>query len=272
MRLATLARKIKMNPTRLISILEDKGINLDRGSNTKLDNETVDGVLHEFAPELIEIEEVTTDNDDGQDPVESTDAGLDTSPDKEQKVLEKEWSDELELQIDNPVESKTELGEISSAVSPQDEEDEMEVIKAPKIKLPGLKITGKIELPEPPKKPEPDKDREQTEEKKPKKETNKQSRRSNSRSPRRGQRETDYNPLEEARKRAAREKEQSRIREAKKRKEKRRKRYEKEIQSKIQAQSQKKIPETVEAEVVIDTPEAPPPRNIFSKFLRWLNT
>ncbi len=264
MRLASLARKINIKPSELTQFLEDQDISLPGGSNTKLEKEIIQLVYNEYAPELkdetadpkgkveeplIEEAEEPTEKEiqkpSGQE-VSTEESEDDAGESREKVVPAKEWSDELEPDI---------IKEASG------DEEEIELIKAPKITLPGLTVKGKIDLPEPKEKPK----------KEEKSDLKKRRDRSNSR--KRKNRSTDYNPLEAARKRKAREEEQRREEEARKKKEQRRKRYLQEVQplSRPKKQEKKSTPNS-DNEFHEKPMPKDPPKSTLGKFWRWLNS
>jgi len=139
----------------------------------------------------------------------------------------------------------------------------VEIIKAPKITLPGLKIKGKIELPEIKKKPLEDKEETVSKPTKKISETPRSQKRS-----RKGRKPPeDYNPIAEARKRKAKEEKRKRISQAKRKKEMRRRRYEQEIQSKPKSHLRNKSEKSQMKDSIIEYSG-----NVFQRFWHWLNT
>ena len=124
-----LARRVSMTPGEVVAFLASRQITVDDSANARLDEAHVRLVLERFAPaELTKLEapaREVTDNSEVNQPVSephpspeplSTDPeGIATNPDEEGSSLP-------------------------------------DVIKAPKVELPGLRVLGKIELPEPRKK------------------------------------------------------------------------------------------------------------------------
>ncbi|MFM7195564.1 MAG: hypothetical protein ACKOYP_12405 [Bacteroidota bacterium] len=136
MRLGQLARKLDISPTEIERYLYANGTFIESGSNSKLEDADVQRVIVHFAPGL--MSEVN-------------------------RELEAEHAAELVAEKASlPTEPQVvQSPEATASVPPSnDQEEKPEVIKAPKIELPGLKVLGKIELPEPKKKPErPERDR-----------------------------------------------------------------------------------------------------------------
>jgi hypothetical protein len=135
MRLGQLSRKISVRSADIAAFLSAKGISLDDQANTKISDDVARVVIEHFAPHLTFDqsipEEVTIVEEEGQnliqEPVQTYEA----------PEIESESSGE---QTETPLPQAT------------PEIQQNEVIKAPKIELQGLKVVGKIELPQPKKK------------------------------------------------------------------------------------------------------------------------
>ncbi|HRK53084.1 MAG TPA: hypothetical protein PK185_04165 [Cyclobacteriaceae bacterium] len=131
MRLAQLARKIGVKPSEIVTFLANKNLPIEESSNTKVSDDQVEEVLMHYAPGHlpsakydepgIEPEEMI-ESTSAQQSIEIDDVALD-EPDKAEGVITK----------DNDTSIK-------------------EVIKPVLVELPGLKVVGKIDLPEPKKK------------------------------------------------------------------------------------------------------------------------
>lgn len=119
-----MARKLALRPVEIVNYLALKSIIIDSGGNTRLEDEHVNVILQKFAPNGLPEDVVTV-------------------ADEEPKI-------EI-VQPDEPVVEKS-LVNIEIPEPEIKEEEKIEVIKAPKIELSGLKVLGKIELPEPKKK------------------------------------------------------------------------------------------------------------------------
>ncbi len=128
MRLAQLARKISVKPSEITEFLATHNIQLDNSSNAKVNDEHVDLVFRHFAPEMLGDAKASDPN------------RLD-----QQKETESEHSSKIE--------TSSEIVSEPAAISSSEEWTEVpEVIKPIKVELPGLKVVGKIDLPEPKKK------------------------------------------------------------------------------------------------------------------------
>lgn len=151
----------------------------------------------------------------------------------------------------------------TETIAPSDDSVVPEVIKAPKIELPGLRVVGKIELPEK-KKKEPEKAQEDqvpSPENRPK---------PVSRNPRRQPPPRDrQNPIALAREREEREK-RMRENEAREREKQRRAEY---YQKRLKPQPPTKAAK-LHQEDLVEMPAHEPekPKGFWGKFMRWLNT
>ncbi|HTE31025.1 MAG TPA: hypothetical protein VK666_11675 [Chryseolinea sp.] len=125
MRLGQMARKLAITPSDIAQHLASQGITLDDNANTKLDESHVRIILQKFDPEGL-AQSIAEQADDSLEPVET---------------------------IQNtPIEDTTPIAVDSSEPTPEADADipdeQSEVIKAQKVSLTGLKVLGKIELPE----------------------------------------------------------------------------------------------------------------------------
>ncbi len=134
MRLSQLARKLEISPTELILFFENNKIERYNSRNNKIEESDLKLALSHFSSEEMEAEiqaEAPPANDSVKD-----------IPQKK----EKESNPSHGSTIDIPERDSTELK------PPVEEKEEIEVIRMPKIKLEGVKVVGKIDLPEPVKK------------------------------------------------------------------------------------------------------------------------
>ena len=125
MRLGQLARKLARRPSEIVALLSRRGITVDDNSNTKLEDDHVILIMKEFAP---------------SSSVNTLLAPLDGQG--EELPLVEAIADQAEHSHEEP-----ESGEYSFP-SGESQELKPELIKAPKVELSGLKVVGKIELPE----------------------------------------------------------------------------------------------------------------------------
>ncbi|UKN02301.1 hypothetical protein K6119_02050 [Paracrocinitomix mangrovi] len=182
MRLAQIARKVQEKPSDIRAFIKKKfDLELDNDPNVKLEDEQVDAILQEFAKE--EEEEVVVEAPKKETVVEiPIDESVDIDIDSLKEIAEEEVKDEV-VEIpevkETPVQEET-VAETTKEAAPKKvvsidydsegkevEEDnignfqevevdrEAELISAKVEKLEGLKVVGKIELPED-KLPEPE--------------------------------------------------------------------------------------------------------------------
>jgi hypothetical protein len=136
MRLGQLARKLALRPSQIVDYLATKQIFPDEGSNARLSDEVTERVVLHFAPgrlnEIMAVEE------------KNTEPAVSPEPVQEEPVITQEQEEVVAVEA-----TPTPVIEVT------EEKSEVEVIKAPKVELSGLKVLGKIELPEPKKKTAP---------------------------------------------------------------------------------------------------------------------
>jgi hypothetical protein len=248
MRIGQLARSLSIPTSDILGFLAARNAGTEADANTRLTDELVSAVIGHFAPEklLARAEKLSV-------PAENVPAPV-------------------EVAVDKPVE-ETPVPEVTE--TPQESEvsaGPVEVIRVSKVELQGLKVLGKIELPDPKKKIETppvegeEPKSEQTEEQQPaiqrppRKEFQK-------RNDRRESREW-KNPLEQKREREAQEAERKKHEKAENRKEKRTNHY----YSKVKSVPTKAARRIEEQTVVEELDMKEPPKTIVGKFLRWLRT
>lgn len=253
MRLAQLARKVSVKSTAIVDFLAAQAVVIEDNPNTKIEEEHVRLVLTHFAPALLEAE-ITA---------------LATVQEEVPTIVEAEPRQEV-VQEDVPL-MTTEESVVEVPAAPITVTEELpDIIRAPKIELSGLKVLGKIELPEKKKKEEPEAgttgdvlDIESTEPRirpREKKLTD----RKRAERPKR-------NPLSEARERERREQEEKRKAEEEKRKELRKQKYLQTRQAKAPARVEKvKVEKEVKKAPVKKKKEESV--SLLTRFLRWLTS
>lgn len=157
MRLTTLARKVELTPKKLIVFLENEGVELDNGVNTKLDENSIHLVLENFAPDQIQDEEIKpwTDlmkEDEANNLLDSDEKESNDVPSKDDIIGEVDTAG----QHDDLVVSESEIPTTEEKIGTIDDLEgesieDIDLIKVKKVKLEGIKVVGKIELPEKPK-------------------------------------------------------------------------------------------------------------------------
>jgi len=240
MRLGQLARKLALRPTDIVEYLAENNIRIADGTNTRMEKEQVNLVMKRFVPGWVEStiaeEQVTEEEIIVSEPAAETaviddQGGITTDSDSQQ---------------DAPAEN-------------------YDVIRAPKIELSGLKVVGKIDLPEPKKKEEP------AVEEKPSVDDAKKER-SDNRKPfdanRNRRPRPEKNPVAVQREKEAKQAQKKLLEQQARDKEKRTQNYLKNYKPASPTKAAKLIKE----HVVEMTPQEleEPPKTIFGKILRWL--
>lgn len=233
MRLGQLARKLTIRQSDIIDFLTQRNIPIDENSNTRLEDEYVMLVMKHYAP--AQEEEV-----------------------REALAIEKTDPEPIKVQEDiQSIESDLE----STSESLPD------IIRVPRIELSGLKVVGKIELPEPKKKePESSSTEPTTEEVEPERKKTIDRKTTHHKKPRR-EHSQGSNPIAQQREREAREAAEKRRLEAEREKEKRKQHYHTKVKS-IRA------PKSVKPAKVELPPQPRPvekqPTTLLGRFWRWL--
>ncbi|MEY4930521.1 MAG: hypothetical protein RI909_1245 [Bacteroidota bacterium] len=258
MRLAQLARKLAIRPSQIVDYLAAKQIFPDEGSNARLSDEVTELVVLHFAPDR--LNEIMTVDEKNTEPISLPD------PVVEEPVLA-------------PVKEEVIVMAVPSLPEVVEEKIEIEVIKAPKVELSGLKVLGKIELPEPKKKTAPVVESPEgtavTEERtEPIPVTEKRQRRPESRTQAQPRREytprSARNPIALQREEQARKEEEKRKARLEREKEKRTQYYLQRVKSGQPTKAAKIVSEPTESFSLKE--EKPAPKTWLGKFLRWLNT
>jgi len=265
MRLGQLARKLALRPSQIVDYLAAQQIFPDEGSNARLSDEVTERVVLHFAPER--LNEIMVVEDRMPEPI-VVPASI-----QEEAVIAK---------------FEEEIIAVETAPSPAaeviEERSNVEVIKAPKVELSGLKVLGKIELPEPKKKTAPVTESPEepvatiattegeaekipaTENKprRPEPRVNTQPRRDNyTKRPAR-------NPIAVQREEHARKEEEKRKEKLERDKEKRTQYYLQRVKTGQPTKAAKMVSEPTESYSLKE--EKPAPKTWVGKFLRWLNT
>lgn len=224
-----MSRKLGVSTPEIIQFLASKQITISEDSNAKIEDVHAHWVTEKFAPHLIaSVEEVMAEEKkEVAIPVETT------------PVIE---TPSTEVTIEEPALP--------------------ELIKAPKIELAGLKVLGKIEIPEKKKKTEENTEaRTEERERKPRSERTRPQREYQER-PRK-------NPVALQREREQREAEQKRKELLAKEKEKKTNHYYNRVKPVVPTKKVRKEEELIE---VADIPVEKMPTTLWGKFMRWLNT
>lgn len=244
MRLGQLARKLAIRPSQLVDYLSTRQVYFEEGSNAKLNDEYVRDIVTHFAPDrLAELLALQTEEAGGE------------------TVIEQEGLPELTA----PEPPKAEdTGEILQEESPE----KPEVIRAPKVELSGLKVVGKIELPQPKKKEttsEPS-----ASESSPEIKREDRPRQKHKKVDRKERGESWQNPIALQREREAREKEAQRRAAIERAKEKKKEHYLKRVKGGQPTKPARISDEPTER--YESTQQQPKPRTWWGRFMRWLNS
>jgi hypothetical protein len=226
MRIGQLARRLELSPSQILEFLTSQNIETEGGANSRLSDDVVTKIIGHFAPGKLSepiVEEVV------EEPVPAM-------PVAEEPVAE----------------------ETTHEATPEGE-TLPEVIRVSKIELQGLKVLGKIDLPEPKKKVESTSTPQPEDQRPPRREYQKR----NDRRDREWQ-----NPLEAKRQQEQREAERKKKEQAEALKEKRTNHY----YSKVKSVPTKPVRRVEEQTVVEDIETKTPPKGILGKFFRWLRT
>lgn len=160
MRLAQLARRLNVKQDTIVEFLHENGTDYKLHPNVKISDDHIELVLGHFDATVLEEwkleqnEPQTTETSEILDTEDSTEEEI-VEPDEEfdTSIEEKNVEAVTEFSNEEPEEQVTEIEETESVESSPSEGDAEEVIRAPKVKLGGIKVVGKIDLPE--KKEEP---------------------------------------------------------------------------------------------------------------------
>ena len=232
MRLGQLARKLELRPAEIIEFLATKNIEVEDDANAKVDENYVAMVFQRFAPG----KEVENFPDANILPVVPNVAGA------ERLSGESAIPDTMPVNETGP--------------------ERTELIKAPKVELSGLKVLGKIDLPET-KKKEPEGASENSAPEQPK-EFSKERRNQNFK---RGHRPA-KNPIALQREREALDAQKKREEELQQKKEARTQNYLKKVKAHQPTKAARLIKEEAEEISFLDLQE--PPKTWWGKFIKWL--
>jgi hypothetical protein len=245
MRLGQIARKLDLTTQELADYMESRFGQSGLGANSRLTEEELADALRHFAPHQAASFFTSEKNQLSEAAPEASGMAPEEPP----------------ASAHEPEQSQT-----VTPIQPQPEsppEPVVEVIKAPKVELSGLKVLGKIELPEKKKKADPPADA--TKENRRPGSAHKQPLAPGGSSPRK-------NPIALQREREARELLRKKQEEAKSRKEKKTNHYFKAIEQKQTTVARAPRLHREEVEVLAPLNEQPPPRTWWGKLMRWFNT
>jgi hypothetical protein len=286
MRLGQLSRKLKVKPQEIVTfIAENFSSTVEVHPNSKIEDDFIAKIEEHFKltenpekeGEKDSIEEATLAS---ADHVEQTESKDERQIESEEIVEDTIVEEELEVPADNNTSESTDKAESAKENTDKDisqnegiQEEDLNlvdgVVKAPKVEVEGIKVVGKIDLPE---KKEPAaevEEGESPEQPENSKETVKPNKKRRERK-KRSKRKKPEISLEEQKRREleAYEKEKAAIKEAEKRKKK--KHYEQKVakQKTSVTKQKKKTKSTQKKETTSDSA----PATLWGKFIKWLNT
>ncbi|MEQ8238654.1 MAG: hypothetical protein RIA69_05545 [Cyclobacteriaceae bacterium] len=192
MRLGQLARQLNINTADIVSLLNENDIIINDHPNVKIDGEPEQIVLRKFGqeaqqekveievlPEVTQVEEpaptsITELNEPSsmeEKPITIEEGQVTFDQEVEKSPYQQVVEEKVEqLDVNLPKADEDNQENLEPSIDPSIEEinelnlniDEDEVIRAPKISLEGLKVVGKIDLPEPKSKEEIHKEKDDT--------------------------------------------------------------------------------------------------------------
>ena len=276
MRLTSLARKIGTTPTKLLETLNSHNIDASNGIHTMLAKDVVQKVL--------ELHGMSEPETIASEPVAEPERVEESDPDKESvEETQDQKSDETDPADIQAEENLPEDKDDNNDSSQEDDEgpakegtvddletdpmSDIDLIKVKKVKLEGIKVVGKIELPSIPKKTQKAKEKEDDEESDPGNKRSNQRSRSKTGKKRRPPRKT--LTYEEKLLKAENEKKRAQKLKAKKEKDKKRKYYESQIKSTNPSKTTKKKKKISKSPV--EKQEIVVHKNPIARLWAWLN-
>ena len=229
-----------MRSSEIVEFLAGLNIRIEDGSNTRIEADHLSLILNRFAPGTTFTEDVPT-----------PEPQADVEPDVAKEEMPTSQNGDLE-----PVSSAEESFESKTEFVP-------EVIKAPKVELQGLKVLGKIELPEKKKKETLTETSNQTDEPK-------QEQRPRQMNKHRTENRSRKNPVVLQRERQEKQAEEEKRKQAELEKERRTKNYYSRVKHSVPTKAAKIHEEPVTHIDEVDLTEKP--RTLWGKFVKWLTS
>jgi hypothetical protein len=259
MRLGQLSRKISVRSAEITAFLSTKGITLDENANTRVPDDAAMLVISHFAPDA-KLDDVALE--------EAPPASIVDILIKSESVAEEKSSEDQGERSAEPTE--TPQGEAEKLEDSVKMDELPQVIKAPKVELQGLKVLGKIELPEQ-KKKEPVADPESTPPEDLMEQQPQRRRERDQRKPRHDQSGSRprKNPIAAKRDREAREAEERKKAQQEKEKEKRTQYYMQRVKT-VAPPKRVSIVDEPLSQLHEEVPDEP--KSLWGKFMRWLTS
>ncbi|MBL6445562.1 hypothetical protein JMN32_04535 [Fulvivirga sp. 29W222] len=273
MRLVQLSRELGITQSEIIEFLTNSGIKNIEGSNTKIDDHAITLVMQHFGkPNIAEAEEAdqprTSDAVQTMNPVETNEGEPNQMVSQESNTVYEENQLEEVVSLEENMADESADSDQNEAGGNSDSPHKVEVIRAKKIKLEGIKVLGKIKLPEPVKKEKEEVNEKPVIEKKHPKKRSFQDK--NGKKPhRKSKREESYEQKQKRQEREALKKKKER---EKKLKEKKKAHYEQQVKPGLNKQKPSAKPKKKKtSEAPIEKEEVIHYKNPIKKFWAWLN-
>jgi hypothetical protein len=252
MRLGQLARKLEIRAAEIVEFLSHNNIQIEEGSNTRIEDDHTTLVIKHFNPALLLVEQPVVQDEEKGIVIIEPEPIINNQEETLTSTIKEEFSEPALLPTEETV------------------TEQVEVIKAAKTELPGLKVLGKIELPEIKKKDvENSTESESTESRS--EQVNRPARQERRPAKNNTRREETWkNPIAQQREREAREAEEKRKAQLELEKEKRMLHYMKKVKKTDQPVKVNRIENESKEQVEVKT--TPLPRTLWGKFMRWLST
>jgi hypothetical protein len=262
MRLGQLSRKVSVRPAEIVSFLSGQGVVVDDNTNTRVSDDAARMVFTHFAPHLKfeeTSEEIVVEETTAETPVEAIASEAPAPMNEPLPVAEDKLNEQL------PESAEEEVRTTESEL-PQ-------VIKAPKAELQGLKVIGKIELPEPKKKENApaaaDSENQEVTTSKPERKSRVEHRRPPQTNNQGSTSRARKNPIALQREREAREAEERKKADLEKEKEKRTQYYMQRVKPAAPARRASLVDEPL-SQLKDEAPDAP--KTLWAKFVKWLTS
>lgn len=267
MRLGQLSRKLEVDSSAIVELLKQNFREVNNHPNIKISKEELAFITNHFEP--------TPEPEKEPQPV-TEEIITEPTVDIKEEPLEEEKETEI-------IETPAFVESLRPKVITLEEEfnakkKELETFKAEKPELEGLRVVGKIDLPEP--KPKAVKETKEVKEEKSKRSTqtiDERGARQRHNKRKSYRRNSNRNPVESQRKRAELEAKKKKEQEQQWHKEQKKKHYEQNVKAKIADKPKKKKKkkfveqQAIEAQVQQTQTQSAKPTNVISRFWRWLN-
>ena len=277
-----LSRKLGKSQQEIVDFLSDQGIEIKLHGNSKIPDDTLPSLYQHFeyqdapstpelAPENVEPTAVAEEEPESTETI-TTIADVIVEEEKEEEApmveLELEVSESTSVEAEVTVPPLPESEDLLTSNEIDDPEIEAEkpnvkIIRAKKVKLEGIKVLGKIELPEPVIK---EKKNEENEKNESSRDSKKRPNHNRNRNSRRGKRSETY---EQKQKKLAREEARKKRQKERKEKAKKKKHYEEKLQLNNNSASKKKVKKKKQTHK--PKREVIKHKNPIKRFWAWLN-